>query len=538
MKKFAELIYRLGTSTKTTDKLYSLVEYFQTADDKDKVWAIALFSGRRPKRSVSSAQLRNWTAEYINLPPWLFEECYHVVGDLSEAIALLVGKKEPASPSTDHPLHFYIEKLGLLKTSEESEKKAFVLDSWRTLSDERSIFVFNKLFSATFRIGVLQQLMMQALARVSGLALPVIAHRIAGNWDPADTQFNELLEKDSTSSDLSKPYPFYLAYPLEMEPHQLGSEKDWQCEWKWDGIRGQLVVRQGELFTWSRGEELITERFPEYATLKNLLPDGCVLDGEILASENGKPLPFSLLQKRIGRLNLSKKILTEVPVTFFAYDLLEWNGTDIRNEPLSFRRHHLKQLIENANSPVLTLSPAIEFQNWQELIELRKQSRENFAEGFMLKHLTSPYLAGRKRGGWWKWKIDPLTIDAVLIYAQKGSGKRSSLYTDYTFAVRDGENLVPFAKAYSGLTDKEIAQVDNFVKKHAVEKFGPVRTVKPELVFEIAFEGISKSTRHKSGVAVRFPRISRWRQDKPASEVNTLKDLQDLLHIYGAEERT
>ncbi len=533
MKQFSDLIYSLGTSTKTNDKLKALISYFETANDKDKVWAIALFSGRRPKRSVSSAQLRLWTASQTNLPSWLFDECYHTVGDLSETIALLVGEKDAASTS-DLPLHYYIEKLEALKNAGENDKKSFVEDSWKTLANDRSIFVFNKLFSATFRIGVSQQLMMRALAAVTGFEPQKVAHLIAGKWDPSTITFHELLDRDSATFDVSRPYPFFLAYPLEGEPSQLGELNDWQCEWKWDGIRGQIVKRAGSLFVWSRGEELMTDRFPEFAAL-NKLPDGTVLDGEILSAENGSPLPFALLQKRIGRLNLSKKIMQEAPVAFFAYDLLEVHGKDIREEPLIFRRHHLKEIIDNISLPILSMSPSLEISSWEELAALRKVSRENNAEGFMLKHRNSAYLAGRKRGGWWKWKIDPLTIDAVLVYAQKGSGKRSSLYTDYTFAVKDGDTLVPFAKAYSGLTDKEIAQVDNFVKRHAIEKFGPVRTVKPELVFEIAFEGISRSNRHKSGVAIRFPRINRWRTDKPASEINTLSDLKAMLSEFGNE---
>lgn len=536
MKEFANLIYALGTSTKTNDKLKALVNYFETANDKDKVWAIALFSGRRPKRSVSSAQLRSWTSEYTDLPEWLFNECYHTVGDLSETIALLVGKKNAVS-SAAFPLHYYIEKLDTLKSAGDSEKKRFVIESWESLADERSIFVFNKLFSATFRIGVSQQLMMRALARVTNIDTPEIAHLLAGKWDPSTIGYEELLKRDSAAFDISRPYPFFLAYPLENEPGELGDLKDWQCEWKWDGIRGQIVKRSGNLFVWSRGEELMTDRFPEFSVLKNVLPDGAVLDGEILSSINGQPLPFAILQKRIGRLNLSKKILQDAPVAFFAYDLLELHGNDIRNEPLIYRRHHLKNIVDTLSIPVLSLSPELEFTSWDDMSALRKLSRENNAEGFMLKQKNSPYLAGRKRGGWWKWKIDPLTIDAVLVYAQKGSGKRSSLYTDYTFAVRDGDSLVPFAKAYSGLTDKEITRVDNFVKKHAIEKFGPVRTVKPELVFEIAFEGISKSNRHKSGVAIRFPRISRWRTDKPVSEINTLDDLKALLNEFGNDAK-
>ncbi|MGZ5287529.1 MAG: cisplatin damage response ATP-dependent DNA ligase, partial [Flavisolibacter sp.] len=308
---------------------------------------------------------------------------------------------------------------------------------------------------------------------------------------------------------------------------------DWQAEWKWDGIRGQIIKRNGELFVWSRGEELMTEKFPEYHTLKDQLPDGLALDGEIIPSVDGKPLPFALLQTRIGRKNVTKKQLQESPIAFFAYDLLEYEGEDWRNRTLNERRAQLEKLIASVNRPALIISPVVQYNSWNELATLRKGSREMGAEGFMLKRKASVYQVGRKRGDWWKWKIDPLTIDAVMIYAQKGAGRRSNLYTDYTFAVRDGEKLVAFTKAYSGLTDKEFAQVDYFVKRNAIEKFGPVRTVKPELVFEIAFEGIAASNRHKSGVALRFPRISRWRKDKKPEEINTLDDLKKMLELYG-----
>jgi len=313
----------------------------------------------------------------------------------------------------------------------------------------------------------------------------------------------------------------------------LGPPGEWQAEWKWDGIRGQIIKRNDQLFVWSRGEELMTDKFPEYSVLKELLPNGLVLDGEIIPSTEGRPRPFALLQTRIGRKNVTKKQLQETPITFFAYDLLEWNGEDWRGKTLVERRQQLEAVVEHTNHPVIRLSPVIRFDSWDALTALRRQSRDMGSEGIMLKKKDSTYQVGRKRGDWWKWKIEPLVIDCVMIYAQKGHGRRSNLYTDYTFAVRDGDKLVSFTKAYSGLTDKEFAEVDAFVKRNSLEKFGPVRTVKPELVFEIAFEGIAASNRHKSGVALRFPRISRWRKDKPVSEINTLDDLKKMLELYG-----
>jgi DNA ligase-1 len=376
-------------------------------------------------------------------------------------------------------------------------------------------------------------MIVNALSKTSSLSPSVIAHRISGNWDPVTTTFEQLLNVDTVSTDHSKPYPFYLAYALEAEPSTLGDPTEWQAEWKWDGIRGQLIKRNDELFVWSRGEELMTEKFPEYHMLKNSLPNGIALDGEIIPAVDGKPLPFSILQTRIGRKNISKKQLQDAPICFFVYDLLEYNHEDRREKPLTERRSELENLIASVNSPVLRLSEIINFNDWEDLANIRSTSREMNSEGIMLKRKNSVYQVGRKRGDWWKWKIDALTIDCVMVYAQKGSGRRSNLYTDYTFAVKDGDKLVTFTKAYSGLTDKEFAQVDNFVKRNSIEKFGPVRTVKPELVFEIAFEGIAASSRHKSGVALRFPRISRWRKDKKVDEINTIEDLKSMLNMYG-----
>ncbi len=440
--------------------------------------------------------------------------------------------------------------------------------------DER--FVFNKLITGGFRIGVSQQTVVNALARSAGVDASVVAHRISGDWDPASTAFSALLSGAGGGSDLSRPYPFYLAYALEEDLAALGEPADWQAEWKWDGIRGQLIRRHSDgrprqggadgpreerLFVWSRGEELMTDKFPEYQAFKDLLPVGTVLDGEIIgmgggsqtggnrtgAQGSGAPevrwegaaglagaiLPFAALQTRIGRKNITKKNLSEVPVGFIAYDLLEFEGEDWRSRPMVERRKQLEAVVAAAAHPLLQLSPVITFEFWAELAEARTGARERGSEGVMLKRKDSIYQVGRKRGDWWKWKIDPLVIDAVLVYAQKGHGRRSNLYTDYTFAVRSGEQLVTFTKAYSGLTDKELAEVDAFVKKNSLEKFGPVRTVKPELVFEIAFEGIAASARHKSGVALRFPRINRWRKDKGPAEIDTLEALKKMLEVYG-----
>lgn len=527
---FANLVTALNSSTKTNDKLAALVNYFARATDKDKVWVIAIFSGRRPRRAINTTQLSTWCTELADVPHWLFAESYLTVGDLAETIALLLP--DATAGRQDNTLSHYIEKFIEIEKQDEEIKKQFILSSWNSMTqDER--FVFNKLITGSFRIGVSQKMMVNALSESTKLPASVIAHRISGNWDPVTTGYAELLSEEAASTDDSKPYPFYLAYAFDDDPAILGSVDDWQAEWKWDGIRGQVIKRNGELFVWSRGEELMTDKFPEYAILKNLLPDGIAIDGEIIPSRDGKPLPFALMQTRIGRKNVTKKELTEAPISFFAYDLLEYEGIDWRSKPLSERRTKLEEVVSHLPQPTVLLSPVINFKNWEELTAMRVNSRDMNSEGIMLKRKDSIYQVGRKRGDWWKWKIEPLTIDCVMIYAQKGSGRRSNLYTDYTFAVRDGDKLVSFTKAYSGLTDKEFAQIDSFVKRNSLEKFGPVRTVKPELVFEIAFEGIAESKRHKSGVALRFPRMSRWRKDKTVEEINTLDDLKEMLMKYG-----
>ncbi|UII24410.1 ATP-dependent DNA ligase [Fulvivirga maritima] len=529
MKYFTELFTRLDQTTKTLVKVDALKEYFQKATDKDKLWTIALLSHRRPKRTVNRNYIKQWAAEFSGLPYWLFEESYHVAGDLAETIALILPSPESR---TDYSLTYWIEYIQALGGLEEDEKKAQLKSALLSL-DTTERFVFNKLITGGFRMGVSQKLMVRALAKYTGIDESSLAHRLMGNWTPETTTFQDLILSEDANEDNSRPYPFYLAYALEDETESLGDTSLWFAERKWDGIRGQIIVREGELYVWSRGEELVTDKYPEYEALKEKLLDGTVLDGEILPYKNGQPLPFNLLQTRIGRKNLTKGVLQKSPVIFKAYDVLEWQGEDIRQWPLEKRRAQLESLVSAVNDPVLHLSDLVTFNEWPQLAAERDRSREFFSEGIMLKRKDSTYKDGRKKGDWWKWKVDPLTIDAVMIYAMRGSGRRANLYTDYTFAVWDGEQLVPFTKAYSGLTDKEIGQVDRFVKKNTIDRFGPVRSVTPELVFEIAFEGINKSSRHKSGVALRFPRIKRWRHDKPKEEANTLEELHQLLEVYG-----
>ncbi|WP_288397189.1 ATP-dependent DNA ligase [Sulfitobacter pontiacus] len=532
MKRFAALFNAIDQSTKTTVKVAALSDYFSAAPDDDRLWTIALFSGRRPKRAVTTTKLREWGAERANIPLWLFEESYSIVGDLAETITLVL----PPNPTQDdQSLAAWIAALREIYTQDEEARKAFVLDAWTTLGGTER-FIFNKLITGGFRVGVSQKLMTRALSRATGKPEPELAHRLMGNWHPDDTTWHGLVEAEDASADASRPYPFYLAYGLEAEPQELGDPQDWRAEWKWDGIRGQLILRDGAYFVWSRGEELMTDRFPELARAVDFMPDGTVLDGELLVWPGGQPAPssFNALQARIGRKTVPKKLLAEAPVVLHAYDLLEWQGQDIRSRPFAERRALLEQACAALpDDAPIRLSPQLTFPTWDALADQRATARKAQAEGVMLKRADSPYLAGRKKGDWWKWKLDPLTIDAVMIYAQSGSGRRANLFTDFTFAVWNGNDLVPFTKAYSGLTDAEFRKITAWVRKNTLERFGPVRKVTPHHVFEIAFEGIQRSTRHKSGVALRFPRMLRWRQDKPLQEANTLADLEEMLRIYG-----
>lgn len=535
MKAFTQLYTALDETTKTNEKLAAMRVYFEHASSKDAAWAVFFLTGRKPKQLVPSRKLAAWAAEEAGVPYWMFDESYEAVGDLAETMALLLPYR---NTGTERSLHEWVENtlLPLRKAPEESQREVMA-SAWREMNDAQR-FIWNKLITGEFRVGVSQRLVIRALALFSGIDAQVIAHRLMGTWEPTAEFFENLVSTETSEAHISRPYPFFLAYPLEADPQTLGEASEWQIEWKWDGIRSQVVRRGGEVFIWSRGEELITERFPEIAEAAMMLPDGTVLDGEILPWKEANVLPFAQLQLRIGRKEVSKKLLADVPVILMAYDILEWNGEDIREKSMKERRELLTNVLMGGSvqvpscqrvSTTLRISPTVSADSWTDLKEQREGSRTLNVEGLMLKRLSSPYRVGRQRGDWWKWKVNPYTIDAVLIYAQRGSGKRASLYTDYTFGVWDNGTLVPVAKAYSGLTDEEIRQVDQFVRQNTTEKFGPVRVVKPSLVFELAFEGIQKSSRHKSGIAVRFPRMNRWRTDKPPEEADTIETVKALL---------
>lgn len=532
MKAFAALYERLDRSTATLDKRAALVAYFRDARPHDAAWALYLLSGGKVggarRKIAASGELRAWISAASGLPPWLVEDSYTQVGDLAETLTLLLD--DPPGRSPDRPLAEWIEThLLAVANQPEPVRHAAVLEGWRQLpANER--LVFNKLLTGALRVGVSQRLVQQALAELSGIDIARIAQRMLGEWVPSPGLLATLLSPQERPEDRQQPYPFFLASPLEADVESLGPITDWVLEWKWDGIRLQLLRRKGEAALWSRGEERLDGRFPEIEAAAMALPDGCVIDGELLAWRDGEaqPLPFTALQTRIQRRKPGPKTLRDTPVRVLAYDLLEIDGEDLRTQPLHARRARLATLLQALDDPRIVLSPTLLASDWPDAAAQRALARERGVEGLMLKRHDSLYQSGRRRGDWWKWKIDPLTIDAVMIYAQAGHGRRSTLYTDYTFGVWNGDTLVPVAKAYSGLDDTEILALDRWIRANTVERFGPVRSVRGEQVFELGFEAVNRSTRHKSGIAVRFPRILRWRRDKPASEADTLAQLQAL----------
>ncbi len=647
MKRFAALYRRLDRSTATLDKRAALVDYFREAPPRDAAWALWLLAGGKiggaKKKIAASGELREWIAQESGTPPWLVDDSYDQVGDLAETLALLLD--DPAT-TEDAPLHVWIENRLLAVAGKDVEtRRALVTGAWHALDFDQRL-AFNKLLTGALRVGVSQRLVQQALAEMSGVDIARLAQRMLGGWTPTPAFLADLLSHDELPGDRQQPYPFFLASPLEsalrplaveggaaadgiaqrrspadtidaQDAHDaadgastavqdddasalandpdaveraLGDIAGWMLEWKWDGIRLQLIRRNGEVALWSRGEERLDGRFPEIEAAAAALPRDCVLDGELLAwREGAAPLAFTALQTRIQRLKPGPKTLADTPVRMQAYDLLELDGEDLRERPLHERRALLETLLaptSDAGPPVgaasaasseidaprsahdtlaadaapkrttvagtarladdaagratssaehgtnaaarITLSPRIDADSWQAAAALRSDARARNVEGLMLKRLDSPYQSGRRRGDWWKWKIDPLTIDAVLLYAQSGHGRRSTLYTDYTFGLWDGDALVPVAKAYSGLDDREILQLDKWIRAHTLERFGPVRSVTAHHVFELGFEAVNRSSRHKSGIAVRFPRILRWRRDKPMAEADRLETLRAL----------
>ena len=527
MKRFAALYDAIDRTTSTNAKVTALAAYFREAPPADAAWATFFLTGRRLKRLIPSAALRQWAEEVTGVPDWLLRESYAAVGDVAELIALLLDAVPRNTPSEDVSLSVWVEqRLQPLAQMEPATQRAQVT-LWWSILDRGERFILNKLLTGEFRVGVAQTLVVRALAEAAGAEQTTIAARLMGDWWPSADWFMSVTTTQAGSADPSQPYPFFLASPLDAPPESLGPRGEWLVEWKWDGIRAQLVRRSGETWLWSRGEELITHRFPEVAAAATRLANGTVLDGEVVAFQADKPMPFAALQQLIGRQRQIGQVMRAVPVVFIAYDLLEEDGIDVRLSPLEKRRAALGARLTAEG--ILRLSPEVDAESWEALAVLRLESRQRGVEGFMLKRRTSAYGVGRRRGDWWKWKIDPLTIDAVLIYAQPGSGRRASLLTDYTFGVWNGEELVPIAKAYSGLSNIEIEELDRWIRRHTRERHGPVRVVDPVHVFELGFEAIAPSARHKSGVAVRFPRMLRWRRDKTAADADTLDTVKRLM---------
>lgn len=532
MQAFSSLYQTLDQTTSTNAKVAAMVQYFDHADTRDAAWAAYFLSGRRIKRLIGAASLRSWLMSSCELPDWLIEETYANVGDLAETIALLVAV--PGKATETKPLADWVEQQILPLREKDAESQERIVRRWWHTQNYEQCFIINKLLTGALRVGVSQILLARAVAEHAKLPRDLILHRLMGDWTPEETFWQHLVSADSGDVVPSRPYPFCLASPLEADPASLGDVSEWIAEWKWDGIRAQLIRRQGETYIWSRGEELIGERFPEIMAATEQLPDGCVLDGEILPWNDEGVMPFAQLQRRIGRKSVGKKLLGEVPCIFLGYDMMEADNQDIRLQAFEQRLATLQSTVQALAHHSIRVSTTLSASTWQDLTEQRKQSRTRHVEGLMLKHARSPYETGRKRGLWWKWKVEPYTVDAVMLYAQAGHGKRANLYTDYTFGVWQDDQLVPIAKAYSGLDNAEINELDKWIRKHTLEKFGPVRSVEKLQVFELAFEGINLSSRHKSGIAVRFPRIARWRRDLGPKDADTLDQIKALIHIHDA----
>ena len=564
MKRFADLFAALDATTATTAKVLALQRYFATVPPRDAAWAAYFLAGGKPRQVVATAVLRNLACQRAGVDDWLFDAAYQAVGDLAETIALVLP---PPTRQSDVGLADWIETRLLPLRGTDPADQARQIGMWWDELDTPSRFLLTKLIGGGFRVGVSKLLVQRALAAHAGIDAKLVAQRMMGYTDartpPTAERFDYLIAGgDVAGGDRGQPYPFFLAHPLDAAitdfDAALGPPSDWIVEWKYDGIRAQVVKRDGKIWIWSRGEELVTEQFPEIAAHAAALPSGTVLDGEVVVWVNGAVAPFTLLQRRLGRKTLTAKVLAEAPVRFIGYDILEHDGIDLRGHPQWARRGILEGLV--AATPGLLPSPVEARATWDALALLRRESRERGVEGFMLKHRDARYGVGRRKqdglrtGTWWKWKIEPLTVDAVLVYAQAGHGRRASLYTDYTFAVwsrapadaaeakavvdaiarrepaRTGDlQLVAFAKAYGGLTDTEIKAVDRTIRSTTLLKFGPVRSVVPTMVFELGFEGINRSSRHKSGIAVRFPRMLRIRADKSLHEADSLPSLQGLL---------
>ena len=556
-RSFGNLINNLEQCNSTKKKINLISVFIKDIDPRDGSWILLLLMSTRQKRVITGRRLKDILQASFRMPSWLIDDCFAQVGDSAETISLLwpqlkseltdaniecseVYNKLFNEPKESKPLHWWMETLlPAIKDATETTQNRLILKLWSDIADQDH-YLTNKLITGGFRNGVSKGLVVKSIAQAYELDESTVLERLMKPIEINNIWFQELTHPVSINrTDRGAiPYPFYLASPVEIEKIKETPPADWRLEYKWDGIRGQLIKRDTGAYLWSRGEELVNHVFPEIIEMAENLPDGTVLDGEILCWQKDvrKPMAFASLQRRLGRKTVNKKLLKECPTVFLAYDILEHKSIDIRAYNLRDRLKLLESVQLNYNHPCLVIDNEKEFAEWEELIQLRDRARLEGAEGLMIKKISSHYLSGRKRGYWWKYKHDPMTLDAVLIYAQAGTGKRANLFTDYTFALWDDSNkyskdrkLVTFAKAYSGLNNSELMELDKWIRTHTIERYGPTRVVEQKQIFEIAFEGVMESKRHKCGLAVRFPRIHRWRIDKPVMEADCIEQAQALL---------
>jgi len=527
MKAFAKLISNLEQTSKEAFKVTALAQYFSNATDEDKLWTLALFTGTRPKRVVDIKALKEFAEQVYTEGEWLFEASHQIVGDMAETIAYFLPK---AKRNGNHTLSEWISMIRTIFNAERIDQRDAITKAWDTLRPEER-FIFNKLITGGFRIDVSLKLLSKALAIVTGKDENLLAHKLNSDWHPDEVSFETLIFTENPEAEKSKPYPFHLAHTLESTVAELGDISNWQVERKWDGIRVQVIVRGNKISIWSRKGDILSSKVPELKPLAESMEDGTVLDGELICFKNGKILPINNLRTRFGRRNNSKKQFEESPCVFMAYDILEFKGEDIRNKDLAERRKKLEKVILQYydEHKIILLSDIINNDNWESINSEREKSREHQVTGLVLKNKKSIYGSSRVEGDWWKWPVDPLFIDAILLYAQAGEGGSSKMYREYSFALWHGEDLVTFAKAKSGLEDKELKELTSFVKKNTKEKFGPVRSVAAVQIFRLAFDSITASKRHKSGILLKNPRLIEWLRDKNIEDGNNLDDLKKML---------
>ena len=538
MRNFATLFKELDETAQADLKIEALINYFKKVPPEDLAWTVSLLLGRKIKQVISVKRLRKWSVELTQIPDWLLAECLNNVGDLAETISLILPFE---GNSENIPLHVWIEQcIFPLKDQQEEIQKEKIVSFWHQLNSVER-FLFNKLVTGSFHVDIPPKLIIKALSSFCSLNEKYISQRLIGNWVPTAGFFNFLCTSNVSDTMANIPYPFNPVVQLDLKVEDLGNINQWLFEWKWNGIRSQIIKRENKVFIWSHDEDLLNDSFPELYELGSILPDGTVIEGIIIPIRDNILLPSAELKKRIAKRYPVKKILSDIPVSFVAFDLLEFDKEDIRNKSLNQRRNLLKEILNDITDKRIILSGVVECNSWKDLKIARSEAGKKSVDGLMLKRLYSPYSIGSETivsamqsgiltTNWYKWKNDPLTINAILLYARLEQGSTSPLFKEYTFALWHDGKLIPFAKTSSGLTDEEIIQVDSFIRKNTLGKFGPVRTVKPELVFKLEFDGIQKSSRNKSGIVVLSPHITRWHHYKKIEEAGSLNSLTILLN--------